>query len=60
MLEVVFGKVFGFVTIFSQVPGRLESIVEGIEKAHPASRRPFRFLSSNRRALLERGERVYA
>ena len=60
MLQVVFGKAFGFVTIFSQAPGRLESIVEGIEKAHPASRRPFRFLSSNRPALLHRGERVCA
>lgn len=46
MLQVVFGEVFGFVTIFSQTPGRVESIVEGIEKAHPTSRRPFRFLST--------------
>ena len=60
MLQVVFGEVFGFVTIFSQIPGRLESIVEGIDTAYSTSRRPFRFLSSNRPALLQRGERVYA
>lgn len=46
LLQVVFGDVFGFVTIFSQVPGCLESIEEGIEKAHPTLRRPFRFLST--------------
>jgi hypothetical protein len=48
ILQVVFGDVFGFVAIFSQVPGRLESIEEGIQKKHPGLGSPFNFISTNR------------
>lgn len=48
ILQVVFGDVFGFVSIFSQVPGRLESMEERIKKAHPELDSPFKLLSSNK------------
>ena len=47
ILQVVFGEVFGFVSIFSQVPGRLESMENRIKDAHPGIDSPFKFLSTN-------------
>lgn len=47
LLQVLFGDVFGFVTIFSQIPGRLEAMEDGIKKKHPRLGSPFRFLSTN-------------
>jgi len=47
ILQVVFGDVFGFVSILSQVSGRLELMEESIRKAHPKLASPFRFLSTN-------------
>ena len=47
VMQTVFGTVFGFVTIFSQIPGRLESIADGISNALRDAVSPFKFLSSN-------------
>lgn len=48
LLQVVFGKVFGFVTIFSQTPGRLEAIEDSIKQKLGGEEGPFEFLSTNR------------
>lgn len=48
LLQVVFGEVFGFVTIFSQTPGRLESMEDSIKQKLDTSDSPFKFLSTNR------------
>ncbi|MDM0025921.1 hypothetical protein [Variovorax saccharolyticus] len=61
MLQVVFGTVFGFVSIFSQVPGRLEGIEDGIaaqlgKEGEPS---PLTWLSSdrNQERIVEAAER---
>ncbi len=48
MLQVTFGKVFGFVTIFSQTPGRLEAMEDQIKERTGSMDSPFEFLSTNR------------
>lgn len=48
LLQVVFGEVFGFVTIFSQTPGRLESMEDSIKQKLGTADSPFKFLSTNR------------
>ena len=47
LLQVVFGTTFGFVTIFSQVPGRLEAIERDLLAKLGDGTFPFRWLSSN-------------
>ena len=45
LLQAHFGKVFGFVTIFSQTPGRLQKIVAELNAKHVGTGQlPFRFL----------------
>lgn len=46
VIQVVFGKVFGFVSIFSQVPGRIEALHENVEASSEKAKSPFTFLSS--------------
>ena len=48
VMQVVIGKMFGFVTIFSQTPGRLEKIDNYLNAKLGTEKGPFRFLSSNR------------
>jgi len=48
LLQVVFGETFGFLTIFSQTPGRLESMEDSIKRKLSTSDSPFKFLSTNR------------
>jgi hypothetical protein len=48
LLQAVFGEVFGFVTIFSQTPGRLEGIENDLSQKLGVEKGPFSFLSSNR------------
>jgi hypothetical protein len=48
LLRVAFGSVFGFVTIFSQTPGRLEAIDDELKRQHAADASPVRFISTNR------------
>lgn len=49
LMQTVFGEVFGFITIFSQVPGHLESIEDGIKQKTGNSNSPFANLSTNRK-----------
>lgn len=49
LLQVVFGMVFGFVTIFSQTPGRLEAVESGIKQKLGREDGPFAFINTNRR-----------
>ena len=44
VLQVVFGEVFGFVTIFSPVPGRLEAMEDRLKARAGRDDSPFRFL----------------
>jgi len=50
VLQVAFGQVFGFVSIFSQVPGRLEAMDERLAERFEGQQKksPFKWLSSNR------------
>jgi hypothetical protein len=50
VLQVGFGEVFGFVSIFSQVPGRLEAMDERLAERFEGEQKksPFKWLSSNR------------
>ncbi len=48
ILQVVIGRIFGFVTIFSQTPGRLETIEDHLNQKVGTDNGPFQFLSSNR------------
>lgn len=50
VLQVVFGEVFGFDSIFSQVPGRLEAIDDRLAERFEGEQKksPFKWLSSNR------------
>ncbi len=45
VLQVVFGEVFGFVTIFSPTPGRLEAMENRLNERAEKDDSPFRFLS---------------
>lgn len=47
LLQVTFGKVFGFVSIFSQQPGRIEEFIRAIEQRLGTDRKPFTFVNSN-------------
>lgn len=49
MLQAVFGRTFGFVTLFSQIPGHLEGIESEIQAQHGSHESPFRFISTNRK-----------
>lgn len=50
VLQVAFGQVFGFVSIFSQVPGGLEAMDERLAERCEGQQKkpPFKWLSSNR------------
>jgi len=49
VIQVVFGQIFGFVSNFSQVPGRLEDIDDGVVARLGEDKvSPFTWLSSNR------------
>lgn len=50
VLQTVFGQVFGFVTIFSQVPGKLEEIETKIKRQVPDGQSPFIFLGTKKGA----------
>ncbi len=49
MLRVVFGRAFGFVTLFSQIPGYLEQMECEIQAQQGSQESPFRFISTNRK-----------
>ncbi len=53
VLQAVFSEVFGFVTIFSQTPSRLETIEDSVKKKLDTTDSPFEFLSTNRNVLKE-------
>lgn len=46
VMQVAFGQVFGFVTVFSQVPGKLEAIEASIKAKVQDGESPFKFLST--------------
>lgn len=48
-LQVVFGTVFGFFSVLSQTPGRIEAIEERLRARFPDKESPFTFISTNRR-----------
>ena len=48
VVRAVFGRVFGFVTIFSQTLGRLEMIEDSIKEKLGCENGPFQWLSTNR------------
>lgn len=47
VLQVAFGRVFGFVSMASTNPGQLESFVATMEARFGTERKPFTFVSSN-------------
>lgn len=52
LLQVTFGTMFGFVSIFSAVPGQLEGFAARLEDRFGREHRPFAFVSSNDPARL--------
>jgi len=50
VLQVAFGEVFGFVSIFSQVPGRLEAMDDRLAERFKGEQKksPFKWINSNR------------
>ncbi len=56
IVRAVFGRVFGFATVFSQVPGRMEAIEDSIKAKIGQDEGPFRWLSTNRSELLWTGD----
>lgn len=52
LLQVTFGKVFGFISIFSQQAGRIEEFINSVEQSLGTKQRPFTFVNSNDPARL--------
>lgn len=48
VLQAVFGPVFGFVTLFSPTPGKMEGFEASLKAKHGRQRSPFIWLGSNR------------
>ena len=55
ILQATFGQVFGFVSMFSPMAGRMEDIVATMEERMGTARRPFTFVNSNDPARLRPG-----